>query len=306
MSKIITVFGATGLQGGSVIRAIQSHPQLSHEFRIRGVTRDPSKPAAKDLASNGVDIVRADLNDADSTTTAIEGSHTVFVVTHFEDSYSYDVEIQQGKNAADACKKTGIEHIIFSSLVDISQASKNVFTKVFHFDSKARIEQYIRDVGLPATFVLAGSYMQNQFYTIRKEGDGYVLPLPAGDDMQFPLLDVASDYGKFVNVALLQRHDMLGKRIYAAQEYYRPSRIVNELSEILDRPARVLSLPPAEFQKLMPDAMAEDLTEMGQAFVSPGYYGGADLATSQKLLQGNLTTWKDFVKHHAERFLQDA
>jgi hypothetical protein len=99
---------------------------------------------------------------------------------------------------------------------------------------------------------------------------------------------------------------MLGKRIYAAQEYYHPSRIVNELSEILDRPARVLILPPEEFQKLMPDAMAEDLTEMGQAFASPGYYGGADLTESQKFLQGKLTTWKDFVKHHARRFLQDA
>jgi uncharacterized protein YbjT (DUF2867 family) len=58
MSKIITVFGATGLQGGSVIRAVQSHPQLSYEFRIRGVTRDPSKPAAKNLASTGVDLAR--------------------------------------------------------------------------------------------------------------------------------------------------------------------------------------------------------------------------------------------------------
>jgi uncharacterized protein YbjT (DUF2867 family) len=107
------------------------------------------------------------------------------------------VEVQQGKNAADACKRIGIEHIIFSSLVDISQASKNVFTKVFHFDGKAHIEQYIRAIGLPATFVLAGSYMQNQFYTIRKAGDEYVLSLTAGDNMQFPLLDVASDYGNF-------------------------------------------------------------------------------------------------------------
>lgn len=57
MSKLITVFGATGNQGGSVIRAIQADPALSKEYKIRGITRDPSKPAAKDLAAKGVDVV---------------------------------------------------------------------------------------------------------------------------------------------------------------------------------------------------------------------------------------------------------
>jgi hypothetical protein len=57
MSKLITVFGATGNQGGSVIRAIQADPALSKEFKIRGITRDPSKPAAKDLAAKGVEVV---------------------------------------------------------------------------------------------------------------------------------------------------------------------------------------------------------------------------------------------------------
>lgn len=57
MSKILTVFGATGNQGGSVVRAILNDPALSKEFKIRGITRDVSKPAAKDLASKGVEVV---------------------------------------------------------------------------------------------------------------------------------------------------------------------------------------------------------------------------------------------------------
>lgn len=57
MSKLITVFGATGNQGGSVIRAILEDAQLSKEFSIRAVTRDPSKPAAKELAAKGVEVV---------------------------------------------------------------------------------------------------------------------------------------------------------------------------------------------------------------------------------------------------------
>jgi NmrA-like family len=57
MSKLVTVFGATGLQGGSVIRAIQAHPKLSQEFKIRGATRNVDSPAAKELASSGVEMV---------------------------------------------------------------------------------------------------------------------------------------------------------------------------------------------------------------------------------------------------------
>lgn len=57
MSKILTVFGATGNQGGSVVRAILNDPALSKEFKIRGITRDVTKPAAKELASKGVEVV---------------------------------------------------------------------------------------------------------------------------------------------------------------------------------------------------------------------------------------------------------
>jgi uncharacterized protein YbjT (DUF2867 family) len=57
MSKLITVFGATGNQGGSVVRAILNDPALSREFKVRGITRDVSKPAAKSLAAKGVELV---------------------------------------------------------------------------------------------------------------------------------------------------------------------------------------------------------------------------------------------------------
>ena len=57
MSKILTVFGANGNQGGSVIKAVLSNPKLAKEFKIRGVTRDVNKPAAKDLTAKGVEMV---------------------------------------------------------------------------------------------------------------------------------------------------------------------------------------------------------------------------------------------------------
>lgn len=82
MSKLLTVFGATGNQGGSVIKSILANPQLSSEYKIRAITRDPSKPSGKALADKGVEVVKADLKDKDSVKKAVEGSSAVFGVTN--------------------------------------------------------------------------------------------------------------------------------------------------------------------------------------------------------------------------------
>lgn len=82
MSKALTVFGATGNQGGSVIASVLGNPKLSSEYKLRAITRDPSKPSAKALADKGVETVKADLNDKESVKRAIEGSSAVFGVTN--------------------------------------------------------------------------------------------------------------------------------------------------------------------------------------------------------------------------------
>ena len=82
MAKLLTVFGATGNQGGSVIRSVLAHPLPSSEYRLRGVTRNPTRPAAEALKAQGVDVVQADLTDSASVAAAIAGSHAVFGVTN--------------------------------------------------------------------------------------------------------------------------------------------------------------------------------------------------------------------------------
>ena len=64
--KIITVFGATGNQGGSIVSEWLSHPELKEKYTVRAVTRDTSKPAAQKLKSEGAEVVSADLNDPSS------------------------------------------------------------------------------------------------------------------------------------------------------------------------------------------------------------------------------------------------
>ncbi len=128
---------------------------------------------------------------------AISGSHTVFLVTNFWATMSADTEVAQGKAVADACKRSGVQHLIFSSLINTAEASKGRLSHISHFDGKAKIEQYIRDQQIPATFFLPGYYMANFFDMIRKNDDGsYMLALPVSEDRaQLPLFDASSDTG---------------------------------------------------------------------------------------------------------------
>lgn len=81
MSKLLVIFGATGNQGGSIIDFVLNSPELSTQYKIRGVTRNPSKAASLALVEKGVEVVTGDLNDNDSIKRAVEGAYTVFAIT---------------------------------------------------------------------------------------------------------------------------------------------------------------------------------------------------------------------------------
>ncbi|KYK54380.1 NmrA-like family domain-containing protein 1 [Drechmeria coniospora] len=304
MSKIITVWGATGNQGGSVIRAILEDPTIDKQFTIRGVTRNMSKPAAKELAAKGVEVVEADMSNPEAAAAAVKGAHTVFLVTNFWDSMSVDVEIAQGRTVTDACKAAGVQHLVFSSLINTTEASKGKLPNISHFDSKAKIEDYIRRSGVPATFVLPGMFMSNFTTTIRKGDDGsYAWMLPDGvslDKARTPLFDVKADTGKFVKAAIKHFPAQVGKHIYAATDYYSPERLLAEFADVMGRPAVGRHVSHDVFKSFLPAPAAQELLENFLLMESPGYYGGADLSESLSLLEEKPTTWKDFVQQNKQ------
>ncbi|KAI0434993.1 hypothetical protein F5Y09DRAFT_157605 [Xylaria sp. FL1042] len=102
--RIITVFGATGNQGGAVVNHFLNDPKLNSTWTVRGVTRDVSKDSAKRLTSQGAELVAADLNDKASLVKAIAGSDTVFAVTNYWEKLDMELEEQQGRNIGDAAK----------------------------------------------------------------------------------------------------------------------------------------------------------------------------------------------------------
>ena len=169
--KLIAVVGATGQQGGAVVRALQD----SGQFKVRALTRNPAKhPKLAD------EVVAADLNRPETLRAAFAGAHGVFVVTNAWEA-GRD-ESRQALAAVIAAKDAGVRHFIWSTLPNVETISGGTID-VPHFTDKAKVERTVREAGFAYhTFVIAPFYYQNLRGAMapQKQADGtegWALPL---------------------------------------------------------------------------------------------------------------------------------
>ncbi|MCJ1478103.1 hypothetical protein MMC13_006778 [Lambiella insularis] len=299
MSKILTVFGATGTQGGSVVRAVSTHPQLAKEYKIRAVTRDVAKQAAQVLKKQGIEVVQADLGDKASVVKAISGSNAVFGVTNFWEKASAEVEIAQGKNLADASKEAGVQHLIWSSLPNVIEMSGGKLMDARAFDSKAAVEEYIRTLGLPATFYMSGLHMSSIRASTRKTPDRYTIAWPLTPTTAVPIIDAEVDTGNFVAAILSHPGAMLGKRISGANGWITAEQIAATIEEVSGVKTTFREISDEVFRGFFPPAMA---SIRGAALVNLreySYFGPdahADVAESLKILGQKPTSFTEYVE----------
>jgi uncharacterized protein YbjT (DUF2867 family) len=148
--KLIAVVGATGQQGGAVVRALQA----GNQFKVRALTRNPAKH--RSLAD---EVVEADLNRPETLASAFNGAYGVFLVTNFQE-HGAD-ELKQATSAVRAAKDAGVRHFVWSTLPDVEAISKGKFD-VPHFTGKAKLDRIVREAGFANhTFVIAPFYYQN-------------------------------------------------------------------------------------------------------------------------------------------------
>ena len=184
-----------------------------------------------------------------------------------------------------------MQHLIWSSLYDVTKLTGGKFAKVEHFDSKAAVEQYIRDLGIPATFMMPGFFMSNlpgaSFLQLPPSND-WTFALPMPPDTPIPFFDAADDTGKFVKGILTHRDKVLGKRVLAATDYYTPSDLISIFKELFPKAgesAKFVQLSKDDYKNGlakvgMPERAQEELYE-NMAFMNEfGYYGKASLAES--------------------------
>ena len=291
--KIIVVVGATGAQGGGLVRAIQS--DSSGGFTARALTRDVNSGRAKDLAGLNAEVVAADVDDPESLKRAFEGAYGAYCVTFFWAHFSPEKERAEARAMAQAAKHAGLQHVVWSTLEDTRQwvplNDDRMPTlmgqyKVPHFDAKGEANQFFTDLGLPVTFLLTSFYWDNFIYFGMgpKQGpDGALaITLPMGDKK---LPGIASeDIGGCAYGIFKKGSEFIGKTVGVAGEHLTGEQMAAALGKALGRDVRYDAVPPEVYRGFGYPG-AEDLGNMFQfkRDFEEYFCGARDLAVARSL-----------------------
>jgi len=306
-ARVIAVAGATGAQGGGLVRAIQNDPEGG--FAARALTRDPSSEKARELAALGAEVVAADLDDPASVAAAFDGAWGAYCVTFFWDHFSPEKEMEQAATMAEAARKAALEHVLWSTLEDtrlwVPLDDDRMPTlmgkyKTPHFDAKGEAEHEFTDRGVPTTFLLTSFYWDNLIYfgsgPQRGEDGTLLFTLPMGD-AKLPGI-AAEDIGGCAYGIFRRGPEHVGKKVGIAGEHLSGAEMAAALSKALGEEVRHNDLPPDVYRGLgFPGA--DDLGNMFQfkRDFNEYYCGARDLAFSRQL-NPQLQTFAQWLERH--------
>ena len=272
MAKIIAVTGATGAQGGGLVRAILGDKKSG--FGVRALTRKADGEKARELAALGAEVVAANLDDAASLREAFQGAHGAFCVTAFWEHFSPEKELAQARSMAQAAKDTGLQHVIWSTLEDtrrwvpISDSRMPTLQgkyKVPHFDAKGEANALFTSLGVPTTFLHTSFYWDNLIHFgmgPKKGPDGRLaFTLPMGDK-KLPGI-AAADIGKCALGIFSRGTEYVGKSVGIAGEHPTGAQMAAELGKALGQEVVYNAVTPEVYRGFgFPGA--EDLGNMFQ------------------------------------------
>jgi uncharacterized protein YbjT (DUF2867 family) len=272
MSRVITVFGATGAQGGGLARAILADPR--QRLALRAVTRKPDSAAARALAAHGAEIAVADLDDPVSVRAAMSGAQSAFCVTNFWEHFSPEKELAQAHAMAQAALDAGVKHVVWSTLEDTRDIVPTGSGRmpllmgkynVPHFDAKGEANRAFIDRGVPTTLLYTSFYWDNliHFGMHPQRGDDGTLRflLPMGST-KLPGI-AAADIGACAFGIFVRSAELIGKSVGIAGERLSGAQMAEQLTLALGEPVRHLALTPSEYAALgFPGA--DDLANMFQ------------------------------------------
>lgn len=250
--KIIAVLGATGAQGGGLVRAILN--DSDGEFIPRALTRNPDSDKAKELTALGAEVVKFDVDDESSIKNAFEGAYGAYCVTFFWEHFSPEKEITQVASFARVAKEQGLQHVVWSTLEDtrnwVPLDDDRMPTlmekyKVPHFDAKGESDKYFTEAGVPSTFLLTSFYWDNfiQFGMGPKKGEdgklSFVLPM---GDKKLPGI-AAEDIGKCALGIFKSPKEFIGEKIAITGEKLTGLQMADTLTKYLGSEVKYNSVP---------------------------------------------------------------
>lgn len=260
-SQTILVTGATGQQGGAVAQSLLRQGQ-----KVRVLTRNPDRAAG--LVRQGAEVARGDLADQASLEQALQGVDGVFAMTTFLEA-GIDAEVQQGIVLADAVKKAKIKHCVYTS---VGSADRN--TGIPHFETKWKIEQHIRELDIPATFLRPVWFMEN-FGTFSRPSPDGVLMLPLRPETKLQMIAV-KDIGEFCAAAFLRPNEFIGQAIDLAGDELTMPEVTAHLSRTMGRQVRFQQMPDDQAEA----ALGRDFALMFRWFNEVGF--AVDIPALQK------------------------
>ncbi|MEW6247361.1 MAG: NmrA/HSCARG family protein [Nitrospirota bacterium] len=308
--KIIAVVGATGMQGGGLVRAIVN--DKNGGFAARALTRKVDSDKAKELAKLGAEVVAADLDDVESLKRAFSGAYGVFCVTNFWEHFSPEKEFAQARNMAQAAKHAGVQHAIWSTLEDTRKWVPLTDTrmptlmgkyKVPHFDAKGEADKVFTDLSLPTTFLLTSFYWDNLIHFgmgPKKGPDGTLMfTLPMGDK-KLPGI-AAEDIGKCALGILKRGREYVGRTVGIAGEHLTGAEMAAKLTKALGQEVRYNAVTPEAYRGFgFPGA--EDLGNMFQfkRDFNDVFCGARDPAVA-RVLNPAVQTFDQWLAHSKTR-----
>ena len=320
--KIFVVIGITGNQGGSVARTFLNDSEMRSKYRLRGISRDPSSSRARELASQGVETVSADLHDPPSLLKAFEGAHAIFSVTDFFAPYfnknnqakaqeqgkhigqfCYELEYEQGRNIADAASKIReLERLVVSMVSSTKKSSNGRYDKIWHFDSKADMISYVKstypDLATKMSELNMGVFFQTwksaPIIAPRRMEDGvHLLALPCNPNTAIPFVDPTNDTGPFVRALMTLEP---GIQLYGEIALMSWNSWLALWGRVLDKRVKFEQVSVSSFEEEMSRTHPQGFgTEIGEMFEYMGIYGynGGDPACKRKeeVRPHHLTRW---------------
>ncbi|RJQ75532.1 MAG: NmrA/HSCARG family protein [Desulfobacteraceae bacterium] len=307
--KIIAVVGATGAQGGGLVRAIMNDARGG--ITARAITRDVHSEKAKKLAELGAEVVAADVDDPRSLKNAFDGAHGAYCVTFFWEHFSPDKELTHARALAEAAQAARIEHVIWSTLEDtrkwVPLEDNRMPTlmgkyKVPHFDGKGEANAIFTGLGLPVTLLNTSFYWDNLIYFgmgPKKGPDGKLAITMPMADKKLPGI-AAEDIGKCAYGIFKRGREFIGQTVGIAGEFLTGAQMAAALTRALGRQVNYNAIEPEVFRDLgFPGA--EDLGNMFQfkRDFEPIFCGARSIELSRSL-NPELQTFEDWLARNKE------
>jgi uncharacterized protein YbjT (DUF2867 family) len=255
--QTILVAGATGQQGGAVVRHLRDDG-----FAVRALTRDPDGDKARALRADGIEVAHGDLTDAATLGPALEGAYGVFsMATPFEQGM--EAEVRQGTTLGDAAKAAGIQHYVYSSVGGAERQSG-----VPHFDTKWQVEEHLRALELPLTIVRPVYFFENfggWGLQPNEGGEGYTLAMPLSPETTLQSVAV-DDIGGFVAKAFATPAEWAGRELELAGDELSLAGYAAAISGDLGVPVGYFQVPWEAIKE-----QNEDIYLMYKYFEREGY-----------------------------------